>query len=77
MLSIYNMYDEYSEFLSTQRIVAESRAEGLSIENDRLKERIKELERMLGALKNASILGVRSLAPPCDMPGCVHNNPQP
>jgi len=58
MLSIYNMYDEYSEFRNTQRIVAESRAEGLSIENDRLKERIKELERMLRDLKTTQLLGV-------------------
>jgi len=52
------MDDKYSEFLHTQRIVAESRAELLYVENGRLKERIKELERMLRDLKTTQLLGV-------------------
>ncbi len=57
-MTIYNMDDKYSEFLHTQRIVAEARADMLYVENGRLKERIKELERMLDALKQAQLLGV-------------------
>lgn len=62
------MDDKYSEFLHTQRIVAEARADMLYVENGRLKERIKELERMLDDLKRAQLIGDRGRLGPRTRP---------
>jgi hypothetical protein len=49
------MDDQYTEYLSTQRIATESVNEALSIENSRLKAHIRTLEEKISNLEEAAV----------------------
>ena len=60
------MDDKYTEYLYSQRIIAESVNEALSIENSRLKAHIRTLEEKIASLEEAAVHILKSCTKAAD-----------